>query len=260
MSKAIAIIQARFGATRLPGKVLLKVMGKTILEYVVERVRKAGSVEDVIVATTTAKEDLRIVDLINGLKINVYRGSKDDVLDRFYQAARLFGAKDIIRVTADCPLIDPEVIDNVANYYFKSGADYCSNILEETFPDGQDVEIFSFYALSDAWKNAKALSEREHVTPYIRKNPDRFKLGAIKNKMNLGGKRWTLDQKEDFEFIKTILESLYPSNPDFNMEDVLKFLRRHPEVENINRGIPRNEGYQKSLKADKTTDINYTKE
>lgn len=258
--KAHAIIQARLGSTRLPGKAFLRVLDKTILEYVVERVRKAGSVEDVIVATTTEKEDLQIADLMNRLKIKVYRGSRDDVLDRFYQAARSFGARDIIRITADCPLIDPEVIDNVAGRYFGSGADYCSNTLEETFPDGQDAEIFGFHALSDAWKNAKLLSEREHVTPYITKNPGRFKLVSVKNKINLGDKRWTLDRKEDFEFIKAILESMYPDNPDFNMGDVLKFLERRPELEKINKGIARNEGYQRSLRTDRAIDVDHTKE
>lgn len=250
--KATVIIQARYGSTRLPGKVLLKVLGKSILEYAIERVKKAKNIENIIVATTVKKKDLQIVNLTKRLGIAVYCGSEDDVLDRYYQAAKLFKAKHIVRITADCPLIDSQIINNVINYYFESGADYCSNGLdEETFPDGEDVEIFSFDALNDAWQNAKLLSEREHVIPYITKHPDRFKLASFKNKIDLSDKRWTLDRKEDFELIKAILESLYPVNPDFKMDDILEFLQRNPYLEEINRDIVRNEGYLKSLRQER---------
>lgn len=248
--KADAIIQARLGATRLPGKVLLKIMGKTILEYVVERVRKAGTIGKIIVATTIEKEDSQIADLVNGMGVNLYRGSKDDVLDRFYNAAKSHKVRHMVRITADCPLIDPEIIDRVVDSYHQSGADYCSNTLVETFPDGEDVEVFNYRALSEAWAAARLVSEREHVTPYIRKNPNRFKLLNVQNDTNLYGKRWTLDTKEDFEFIKAVLESVYPVNPDFHMKDVLDFLGRNPSVEEHNKAIIRNEGYLKSLKED----------
>jgi len=253
--KVSAIIQARVGSTRLPGKVLMKVMDKTILEYVVERVKKAKTLDDTIVATSVEKADLPIVNLVSKLGINVYCGSENDVLDRFYQAARLFKIEHIVRITADCPLIDPQIIDNVVNHYFESGADYCSNALDETFPDGEDVEVFSFSALSYAWKNTNLMSEREHVTPYIKKHLDKFKLENFKNKINLSNKRWTFDEEVDFKFIKTILESLYPTNPDFQMENILKFLQCNPDLENLNRGIARNEGYAKSLKEDKTFNV-----
>ncbi|MDD5352400.1 MAG: glycosyltransferase family protein [Candidatus Omnitrophica bacterium] len=249
--KAHAIIQARFGAIRLPGKVLLKVMDKTILEYAVERVKKSKAIEDIVVATTTKESDLPIANLVSRLNIKLYRGSEDDVLDRYYQAAKLFKIQHIARITADCPLLDPGIISDVVHCYFKNKADYCSNTLEETFPDGEDVEVFSFDALEYAWKNSSLLSEREHVTPYLKKHPEKFKLINFKNKENLSKKRWTLDTEADFKLIKTILESLYPINPNFDMGDILKFLKLNPELEELNKNIIRNEGYLKSLKEDK---------
>jgi len=249
--KVKAIIQARVASTRLPTKVLLKVMDKTVLEYVIERVKKAKNIEKVIVATTVKKEDLQIVNLLDRLKIDLFRGSEEDVLDRYYRAAELFKAKYIVRITADCPLIDPQIVDDVIDYYFESGADYCSNTLEATFPDGEDVEIFSFKVLSEAWKNARLLSEREHVTPYIKKHPEKFKLVNLKNKIDLSDKRWTLDRKEDFKFIKAVLECLYPVNPDFSMDDILNFLQQNLYLEGINRGTIRNEGYLRSLREDR---------
>jgi len=258
--KTVAIIQARVSSTRLARKVLLQVMGKPILHYIMERIRKAKFIEDMIIATSIKKEDLEIVKLVSSLGISVYCGSEEDVLDRYYQAARVFGIQHIVRITADCPLIDPSIIDNVIDLYFASGADYCSNTLDLTFPDGEDAEVFSFDALSYAWQNAKLLSEREHVTPYIRKHPDKFKLASFKNKIDLSGKRWTLDRKEDFKLIKIILESLYPLNPNFAMEDILKFLRQNPQIEDINKGILTNEGYLKSLAEDRVVNIGHPEE
>lgn len=255
--KATAIIQARSGSARLPDKVLLKVMGKTILEYVLERIGKAKNIEGIIVATTQKEEDARIVDLVESLGVKTYRGPDEDVLDRYYQAARSFRIKHIIRITADCPLIDPWIIDNVIEMYFKSKADYCSNTLKETFPDGEDVEVLNFNALYSAWKNTRLLSEREHVTPYIKKNSDMFKLVNFENNIDLSNKRWTLDTKEDFEFIKAILEGLYPVKPYFKSKDILEFLKNNPHLEEINKGIMRNEGYSKSLNEDKELNIDY---
>lgn len=251
MKKADAIIQARVGSTRLPEKVLFKVMDKTILEHVVERVRRAKNIGTIIVATTLRKEDLKIARIADALGVELYRGSEDDVLDRYYQAAKIFNVNRIARITADCPLIDPGIIDSVIRLYFESGADFCCNILERTFPDGEDVEVFNFKALECAWKKAGLLSEREHVTPYIKKHPSRFKLVNFKNDIDLSDKRWTLDRENDFKFIKAVIEGLYPSKPDFNMKDILEFLERNPDIENVNKGIVRNEGYIKSLREDR---------
>ena len=255
-----AIIQARIGSARLPGKVLLKIMEKTILEYVVERVKRAKHIENAIIATTIRKEDSGVADLASDLGADVYRGADEDVLDRFYQAAKLFGIKHIVRITADCPLIDSQIIDKVVELYFRSKADYCSNTLKETFPDGEDVEVFSFNALHSAWKNARLSSEREHVTPYIKKKPSIFKLVNLENNIDLSDKRWTVDTKEDFRFIKAVLESLRPVKPDFDTEDILEFLKQNPHLEEINKGIMRNEGYSKSLNEDKKIDIDCKEE
>ena len=212
------------------------------------------TIKEIIIATTTKEEDLQIADLAKKLGIDVFHGSEDDLLDRYYQAARLFKMEHVVRICADCPLIDPDVIDAAILHYFESGADYSSNTVERSFPDGLDAEVFSFDALKHAWEGAKLLSEREHVTPYIWKNPDKFKVVGLKNEKDHSSKRWTLDRKEDFELIKTILESLYPANPDFRMKDVLQFLQAHPMLEDINRHIIVNEGYLKSLREDKKSE------
>lgn len=256
----IAIIQARVSSTRLPGKVLKKIEGRTILEHVINRVQAARKIDDIVVATTVKKEDLEIVQLCAKLGISVFCGSEDDVLDRYYQAARLFKAEHIVRITSDCPLIDPQVIDKVIELYFQKKADYATNTIPETFPDGEDVGIFSFNILKITWKDAKLSSEREHVTPYIRRNFNIFKIANLRSKFNLANKRWTLDEPEDFEFIKIIYKNLYPKDLLFGMEKILKFIKKHPEIEEINKNIIRNEGYFKSLKEDKILNLDYKEE
>jgi len=249
--KVTAIIQARLGSTRLPGKVLIEILDRPIIEHVVTRVQKAKNIERIILATTSRAEDGRLEELANGLGIQAYRGSEEDVLDRYYQAAKKFNVKHIARISADCPLIDPKVIDDVIRRYFELKVDYCSNTLNDTFPDGEDVEVFSLDALTNAWKNAHLSSEREHVTPYIKKNSSIFKLESFRYKIDLSAKRWTLDRKEDLELIKGIFEALYPVNPNFGMDDILKFLQDNPHLESANKDIVRNEGYLRSLKEDR---------
>jgi spore coat polysaccharide biosynthesis protein SpsF len=256
----IAIIQARTSSTRLPGKVLKIIEGKTVLEHVINRVRAAKNLDDVIVATTVKKEDLKIVKLCSYLGISVFCGSEEDVLDRYYQAARAFKANHIIRITADCPLIDPMVIDKVIELYFKKNADYATNTLPETFPDGLDNSIFSFETLSVAWKNAKLSSEREHVTPYIRKNPNIFKIVNLKCNIDLKDKRWTIDEPEDLKFIKIIYKNLYYEDSLFGMEAILNYLKENPEIEKINKNIIRNEGYFKSLNEDRGMNLDHEEE
>lgn len=251
--KLIAIIQARLGSTRLPGKVLLDLEGRTVLEHVIRRVKSSKLVDDVIVATTINKNDLEIVKLCVNLDISVYCGSEDDVLDRYYQTARLFKADHIVRITSDCPLIDPIVIDKVITLHLREKADYTSNTIKETYPDGEDIEVFTFSALKEAWKKANLSSEREHVTPFMRKNLA-FKLVNLESNKDLSHKRWTLDNSEDYEFIKLIYKNIYNKNPDFGMEEILKFIDKNPEIEKINQYINRNEGYLKSLKEEKFLD------
>jgi spore coat polysaccharide biosynthesis protein SpsF (cytidylyltransferase family) len=251
MKNVLALIQARTGARRLANKVLLKLQDKTVLEHVVSRVRRARTVSEAVVVTTVRKEDLAIVELMSRQGIRVLCGSENDVLDRYYQAARLLEARHIVRITADCPVIDPDVIDQVVNSYFKNRADYCSNAISQTFPDGLDVEVFSFQALAKAWKNARMTSEREHVTPYIRNRKKMFKVISLEHKDNLGSHRWTLDEPKDYELLKKIFDGLYAGDMYFGMDDVLRFLERNPKLSAINAQIIRNEGYAKSLKEDR---------
>jgi len=244
----VAIIQARIGSTRLPGKVLMDLEGKTVLERVIERV-KASKVDNVIVATTISDKDDGIENLCKKIGVKVYRGSEEDVLDRYYNAAKLCNAEHVVRITSDCPLMDYRIIDLVINEYFENKSEYTN--MEETFPDGEDVEIFTFFALGKAWKEAKLSSEREHVTPYIRKNPNLFKLYNVKNSEDLKDYRWTLDTKRDYEFIKIVYENLFSIDPFFGMKDILNLLKKKPEIMDINKDIIRNEGYLKSLREDK---------
>lgn len=243
------IIQARMGARRLPDKVLLDLAGKTVLERVVGRVRQAKTIKDVVVATTENLRDRQIVELAAAKGIDVYVGSEEDVLDRYYQAARACQARHVVRITADCPLIDPEVMDEVVTTYFKRKADYCSNTLKPTFPDGLDVEVFSFQALAEAWHEAKLKSQREHVTPFIHQQPGRYKLENVEHVPNLGEHRWTLDEPNDYEVLKRIYQH-FAAQPDFRMKDVLHFLEDHPEIAELNQGIIRNEGYLQSVRQD----------
>jgi spore coat polysaccharide biosynthesis protein SpsF (cytidylyltransferase family) len=254
--KIIAIIQARTGATRLPNKVLFNLEGKTVLERVIDRVKQSKLIDDVVVATTVNKEDLAIVNICSKNKISVYCGSENDVLDRYYQAARLFGADHAVRITADCPLMDPKIIDKIIKLHLQKKADYTTNCLKVTYPDGEDVEVFTFKTLLKAWKRAHLSSEREHVTAYIRNRPKVFKLKNYEYSKNLSDKRWTLDEPSDYKFIKIIYKKLYSTNKLFGMEDVLKLLKKRPELEKINSNIIRNQGYLKSLKHDKVVKIN----
>lgn len=246
----IAIIQARTGSVRLPGKVLLKLEDKTILEHVIDRVSKSKLVNVVVVATTTSPADNEIAGLCEYMNVPVYRGAIDDVLDRYYQTARLFKAEQVVRITADCPMIDFEIIDSVVSTHMKKNVDYTSNSLKETFPNGVDVEVFTMKALEMAWMSAKLKSEREHVTPYIKKNDKIFKLFTCLSPIDLSKKRWTVDNIEDYEFAKHVFANVYKKNHSFVMKDVLNYVSDNPAVEKINSHIARNEGYMKSLKED----------
>ena len=242
-----AIIQARMGSTRLPKKVMLEVLGKPVLWHVVNRVSKAKLIDGLIIATTVNLEDDIIVKFCKNNDILVFRGSENDVLDRYYQCAKEYGIKDIVRITADCPLHDPNIIDMAIREYLKGKYDYVCNTIQYTFPDGFDVEVFSFGALEDAWKNAKLPSEREHVTPYIRKD-EKFKKKNIYSSRKYPIYRCSLDRPEDYEFIKGIYEGI--GKDMFYIDDTINYLLAHPELLKINQHIKINEGYLKSLRED----------
>jgi spore coat polysaccharide biosynthesis protein SpsF len=250
MMGVTAIVQARLASTRLPGKVLLDLEGRTVLERVLERVRASRLVGSALVATTVLEEDGEIAEFCRRGGIDFYRGSSEDVLDRFYQAALARGAEHVVRITADCPLLDPRVIDAVVERHLREGADYTSNICPPTFPDGEDVEALTFRTLERAWREATLRSDREHVTTYIRNNPGLFRTAGVSHPEDLSSKRWTLDNAEDYEFLRGVYRSLVRDKPLFGMEDVLAFLEKNPRAEAVNRHIRRNEGYLKSLRQD----------
>ena len=246
----LAIIQARTGSTRLPGKVLIKIEGKTVINHVIDRVSKSNNVDKVIVATTLSEGDLELVKEVSSLGHLVFCGSENDVLDRFYQVAKVYKPSHIVRITADCPVIDPKVIDLVISQHLESNADYTSNTLEAPYPDGQDVEIFSFEALTKAWKEAKLASEREHVTPFIKLDESAFSINKVLSNDDLSNMRWTLDEKEDLELITIIFKELYSEDKLFSMEDILGLYEQNENLKNINKMHLREEGYRKSLEND----------
>lgn len=224
------------GSTRLPGKVMKSILGKTILIHGLERIKKMKTINGIVVATTTLDEDDIIVDTVKNYDttIGIYRGSSEDVLDRYYKAARKFKVDMIIRITSDCPLIDPEISDIVVKTFLNNKYDYCCNNMPRTYPLGLDTEIFSIEALEKAWKEAPSF-EKEHVTEYIINNPDKFKSINIRNGKDLSNLRWTIDYIEDFIFIKEIYERLYSKDKIFYMDDVLELLKKEPYLTEINK-------------------------
>ncbi len=244
--KVTAIIQARVGSSRLPGKVLLPLEDKTVLDHVIERTARAKLIDEVIVATTLKKEDLPIIRLVSNKGFRVFAGSEKDVLDRYYQCARLVCADHIVRITADCPLVDPKIIDLVVERHLKSNADITQNDL---YPDGFDVTVFTYDILRRAWKEARLMSEREHVTPYMFKIAE--KVEKVVCPEDLYHVRLTLDRPEDYKVLKKVFEGVYTKKRDFSFEDVMEFLRRNPDVLKINAHIDRDEGYKKSLQEDR---------
>ena len=249
----LAVIQARMGSSRLPGKVLLDLAGRPVLWHGVARVRQAGLVDKVMVATTDAPGDEPIRQFCAEQGIACFGGSETDVLGRYWQAVQSAGAgpgDGIVRITADCPLIDPEVIDRVVKVFIQSRADYVSNVQPPTFPDGLDVEVFKFSALQTAWKEARLSSEREHVTPYIRNHPEKFSRENVVHGQDLSALRWTLDESADYALLQRLVGALQAQKPDFHLEDVLQVLAEHPEWAALNASFARNEGYEKSLRQD----------
>ncbi len=234
--KLVTIIQARMGSTRLPGKVMLDLWGKTVLARVVERVRRSKFAGNVVVATTTEPAADAIVGECRRLGTGVFRGSEDDVLDRYYRAAKQFGAEAIIRICSDCPLVEPEIVDKTVQAFLKFRPDYVSNALERTYPRGLDTEIMTWDALAKCWREAQVLYQRSHVTPYIYENPDRFDILRVKDGANHGHHRWTLDTPEDLAFIRAVYARM--QDPDmFSWRDVLQLLQREPEMLELNQHI-----------------------
>ena len=216
-----------------------------------ERLALVRKIDQLLVATSDQPEDAQLGTLCEEIGVASYFGDLNDVLDRFYQAARALNPEHVVRLTGDCPLTDPEVIDAVIHQHLAGGFDYTSNTIESTYPDGLDVEVIRFGCLETAWKEATLPSEREHVTSFIWNQPRRFRIGSVKAEQDLSHLRWTVDEPEDFELITLIYEALYRDNPQFGYRDVLKLLDRHPEYSDLNSEHQRNRGYRKSLAQDK---------
>jgi spore coat polysaccharide biosynthesis protein SpsF (cytidylyltransferase family) len=244
--KATAIVQARMSSTRLPRKTLLPLSNQPVLSHIIYRLQNCKNLNDIILATSTDPSDNVIIDWCNKNRIKYFRGSLNDVLDRYYQAAKYYNIKNIVRITSDCPVIDPNIVDEVIQGFFSDQYDVYSLIGE--FPDGLDCQVFSFKAISKAWKEAKLLSEREHIGLYMEKNhPELFKIGGLKKFSGLSNFRWTLDEFQDYEFLKEVFSRLYEKDKIFYSKDILELMKKEPNLMKLNSNIVRNEGYLKSL-------------
>jgi glutamate-1-semialdehyde 2,1-aminomutase len=230
----LAIIQARMKSTRLPGKVMKKILGRPMIGYLLERVSRAQQIDKIIVATSHDPANDVLVDYVESLGFDVFRGNENDTLDRFYQAAVQYSADQIIRITGDCPLIDPRVISQVIDALKQNNADYASNVNPRSFPKGLDVEIMTFQSLARSWREAQEQEDREHVTLFIRKRDD-FKKANVVYKDDLTCERWTVDHPEDFTLIENIYKRIYKDNSEFGLEDILAIKNKEPEWFFVNR-------------------------
>ncbi|HIK04476.1 MAG TPA: glycosyltransferase family protein [Trichormus sp. M33_DOE_039] len=246
----IAILQARVSSSRLPGKVLKPILGVPMLFHQIERIKRSKMIDRLLVATSTDPTDDLIEKYCQQRDVECFRGKLDDVLDRFYQAANSISPEHIVRLTGDCPLCDPELIDKIIIHHLSGDFDYTSNTITPTFPDGLDTEVFRFSCLKQAWQEAKLPSQREHVTPFIHSQPNRFRLGIYKQNTDLSYLRWTVDEPLDFDLVAKIYTALYPSNPRFSTQNILNLLEQNPDLKTFNTCYPRNEGWQKSLISD----------
>ena len=236
-----AIVQARLGSTRLPGKILKEINNKPMLWHVVNRLSHSKLIDKIIVATTDLAEDDQVQNFCEENNFLFYRGSSEDVLSRYYNAAKSFNAKIIVRITSDCPVIDFSIIDKMLKEFISGTRmeklDYLSNVLTRSFPRGLDTEIFTFTVLEKAYNEAIQVSEREHVTPYIYNHPEIFTLRNFSYEKDYSFHRWTVDTQEDFNLIENIYKSLYEKNKMFLFEDILKLFEEHPALIEINQNI-----------------------
>jgi spore coat polysaccharide biosynthesis protein SpsF (cytidylyltransferase family) len=244
------IIEARTGSSRLPNKVVAEIEGKPMIFYVIDRIKQIKSVEQIILATTQEENDRILTEIAKQNSIGSFVGDSIDVLDRDYQCALQNNADPIIRITGDCPLIDPDIVEEMLEFYLKNNYDYVSNRINPKYPDGLDVEIYSFNTLQMAAQNAKWSSERELVTTYITKNPKNFKIFSYENQEDLSEYRWTVDEQKDLEFIRKIYSIMKPKT-NFSMKEIVEILSKNSELLKINAGIMRNEGHLKLYDNDK---------
>jgi spore coat polysaccharide biosynthesis protein SpsF len=235
------VVEARMTSSRLPGKTMKQIMGIPMLELLIERLKRAKTINDIVIATSNHPEDKVIEELTGKIGVNCYRGSLEDVLIRVIEATQYVNGDIIVEITGDCPLVDPDIIDHMVNTYLKSNADYVSNVLEATYPAGMDVQVFSLKVLKEISEMTNDPEEREHCSWLIYKNPEKtkYKLLNVKGTNDLFNPhlRLMVDYQQDFEFVSKIYENLYPTKPDFNIYDILDLLRRKPELKEINKDL-----------------------
>lgn len=238
--KVVAIVQARMDSSRLPGKVLKSICGRPMLDWVITRAKRSAAFTQLVVATTTNPSDDVLENYCSENKIPCYRGSPADVLDRYVQAGRKFQADVIVRLTADCPLIDPDLIDQTYSAFMESGVDFAANRLpppyKRTYPIGLDVEIVSMPALEKAWRDAAELYEREHVMPFIYQHTEKFKLSILDHSVDYGAYRWTVDTPQDLAFIQSVAEK-FSCRMDFSWLEVIDLLKKFPDLVRINAQV-----------------------
>lgn len=249
MIRILGILQARVSSSRLPAKALAPILGRPMLAQQLDRVRRARSLDALVVATSTAPSDDAIEALCASEGVTCFRGSLDDVLDRFYQAARAYAPQHVVRLTGDCPLIDPDLIDGVVAFALAGQFDF-GGTDPKRVPDGLDVEVLRFAVLEHAWRQATRPSDREHVSLMILRQPDRFRIGLFAGGLDSGHLRLTVDEADDLELVRRIYAALYPRNPAFTTRDILDLLAAQPGLLDMNRGIERNEGLQRSIERD----------
>jgi len=243
----LAILQVRFSSSRLPGKVLKPIMGKPMLGYQLERLARCKKIDQLIVATSDHPEDQVISDLCDELNVSCFHGPLEDVLARFYLAAEKYQPTHIVRLTGDCPLADPALIDELITLHLEGGYDYSSNCHIPSYPDGLDAEILTYQSLKTIYQHAQTPAEHEHVTYYIHQHKADFNIGLLSRTPSLAQLRWTVDEPADFELVKHIYEHLYPLNPNFCTNDILSLIEREPELATLNTQHQRNEGLARSL-------------
>lgn len=258
----ITVVQSRMSSTRFPGKIMKDVLGKTLLERMLERMQKSKKCGTIVVATSLNPKDDALEELCKKIDIPCFRGNEDDLLERHYLCAKMFDAQIVAKIPSDCPLIDPAIIDKGFDFFFENNYDFISNLHPASYPDGNDVEIFKFEALEKAYREATKKMEREHTTPYFWENPTLFTIGNFKWEKSLDysmSHRFTIDYEEDYFFIKAVFEALYPSTPNFNLEDIIDLLEKKPEIYELNAKFAGVNWYRNHLDELKTIDASKTK-
>ena len=258
----ITVVQSRMSSTRFPGKVMKDILGKTLLERMLERMQQSNKCGTIVVATSVNPKDDPLEELCYQINIPCFRGSEEDLLERHYLCAKKFDAQVVAKIPSDCPLIDSAIIDKGFEIFFENDFDFVSNLHPASYPDGNDVEIFTFSALEKAHLEATKKMEREHTTPYFWENPDKFKIGNFRWEKALDysmSHRFTIDYEEDYFFIKAVFEKLYPTNPSFGLEDILNLLEAHPEIYELNAKFAGVNWYRNHLDELKTIDVSKTK-